>query len=273
MRTSLLTRSAIAVASLAIGSVALTAAPATADAPSGVTRELVVNTAYRYTDDDSAPRALIQKVCGPGTISDFSTSTLSYSADVDGVLVQAFLDYQDGVENSGRYCTFAALVTSAPFASLSGTVTITPNQLERVAAPTGTTSQLSGDVFVTKPIADSAYAFSARADAAGDVVKVEQAKTSSTRVSKPKSTAYKNKALKSYKRSVAKAQAELAKALEKAGNSSSKKAAARKEFRARKKAAKALLHIRWSSDKKTVVTTTVGKTTKTSFSISTINND
>ncbi|REK73043.1 hypothetical protein DX116_05500 [Aeromicrobium endophyticum] len=267
----------MAVASLAVGSVALTAAPATAGTPSGVTRELIANSARgTFTDDnDTATKTLISKVCKSGTVTDedYTSRTFLSSLDVDGVLVRAYVDRQEGVENSGRYCTFAALATVAPYASLSGTVTISADQLDRSArvseaAPLSTSFTLSGDVYVTDPITDPDYGFSPTGVASGAVTKVEQATTSTSRVSTPKSTAVKSKALASYKRSIASAKAKLSTSLKKAGASSSKKSAARKAYAARKKAAKATLHVRWSSDKKTVVTTTVGKTTTNPFSIS-----
>lgn len=278
MRSSILTRSALAVASLAIGSVALTAAPATADTPSGVTRELIASSARgTFTDDnDTATKTLISKVCKSGTVADedYTSRTFIFSDDVDGVLVQARVDRQEGVEGSGRYCTFAALATVAPYASLSGTVTISADQLDRSArvsdaAVLSRSFTLSGDVYVTEPITTVDYAFGSTGVASGSVVKVEQATTSTSRVSTPKSSAVKSKALASYQRTIASAKAKLSKSLKKAGDSRSKKAAARKIYAARKKAAKATLHVRWSSDKKTVVTTTVGTTTTSPFTLST----
>lgn len=273
MRTSTLTRSAVAVASLVIGSAALTIAPAMADAPAGVTRQIIVSSADDTYSD--ATRTLIEKVCGSTDIDDYYPQELRQSGDVAGVLVQAYVDYQQGVEDSGRACTFAALTTTEPFTDLSGTVTISVEQPERgpqdsQAAPLSQSFPLSGEVFVTKPLDNDDYlSASTTAEATGNITKVEQATTSNARVSTPKSTKVKTAALKSYKRSIASAKAKREKSLKKAGDSSSKKAAARKAYSARKKAAKAALHLRWSSDKSTVVTTTVGKTTVTPFSIST----
>lgn len=274
MHSTLLTRSAVAVASLAIGSVALGAAPATADVPSGVTRQTVL-AAAKDTDGPDA-LALAKSVCKTDS-DEFRAADFFRSEDVEGLLISVYVPPATESESDApRFCTFAVFAPTAPFATLSGstTISVSPAEIDTLSAQAVAPSQtfsLSGDVYVTDVLTDQAYAFNADGTASGDVIKVEQATTANTRVSTPKSTEYKAAALKSYKRTVAKAQTKLAKALKRAGDSTSKKAAARKAFTTRKKAAKATLHIRWSSDKKTVVTTTVGATTKTPFDIATFN--
>jgi hypothetical protein len=282
MHTSILTRTVISVASLAIGSVALAAAPASADTPAGITREAVLKVASdaRFvggpfgSELDPAAQALVEKVCGlpssakaqvrldPGTDQD----------GVDGFLARAVVEGTE--ETASRTCTFAAFATSEPFSSMSGTANISAQQPDliefRAAAPSHDYA-LSGDVYVTAPVDDIGFNDFADATASGTVTRTEAARTTTSRVITPKTTARKAAARKAYQRTIDKAQAKLAKALKKAGNSSSKKAAARKTYAARKKAAKAKLHIAWSGDKKTVVTTVpTGSSTK-EFTFSTGN--
>jgi hypothetical protein len=277
MRTSLLTRSVVSIASLAIGSVALAAAPASADTSSGISRETVLTIAAsaeinidRY---GPATQALVEKVCGfDSTTGRDIELTPSYTDEgVDGFLVQAYVDGRGDTASSN--CTFAAFAASEAFSTMSGTATIAtqlpPIFEERVAAPPTHDFTLSGDVYVTAPVTDIGYGDYATATASGDVTRTEQARTTTARVVTPKTTAVKVAARKAYQRTIDKAQVRLVKALKKAGTSSSKKAAARSTYAARKKAAKAKLHIAWSGDKKTVVTTVPTATSVTPFTFST----
>lgn len=274
MRTTFLTRSAVAVASLAIGSVALTAAPASADA-SSATRGDVIKVIANYTGFGSstgpATQALLEKVCDVDseTGRDVEVSFTRDEDEVTGFVVQALLVPESG---PSRTCTFAAFVPYEAYSTMSGTANITLQDQSdvdlRAVAPNHDFT-LSGDVFVTPPVDDIGYGDGVVATATGELLKVQAATTTSKRVSNPKSTKFKNAALKTYKRTVKAAQKKLKKSLAKAGNSSSKKSAARATYKARKKAAKAKLHIAWSSDKKTIVTQVPSRTTRTPFSIST----
>jgi hypothetical protein len=263
MRTSLMTRSVISIASLAIGSVTLGAAPASADTSSGISRETVLTVAsnVKFGVDQYGPatQALVEKVCGfdSNTGRDIQITASYDDEGVNGFLVQAYVDGRG--ETSSSNCTFAAFAASEPFSTMSGTATIEtqapPVTEQRAAVPATHDYSLSGDVYVSTPVTDIGYGDFAIAKASGNVTRTEAARTTTSRVVTPKTTAVKVAARKAYQRTIDTAQVKLVKALKKAGKSSSKKAAARATYAARKKAAKAKLHIAWLGDKKTVVTT------------------
>jgi hypothetical protein len=281
MRTSLMTRSVISIASLAIGSVALAAAPASADTSSGISRETVLTVAsnVKFGIDRYGPttQALVERVCGfDGNTGRDIQITASYDEQgVDGFLVQAYVDGRG--ETSSPNCTFAAFATSEAFSTMSGTATVASQQLPvlelRAAAPATHDYTLSGDVYVTAPVTDIGYGDDATATASGDVTRTEAARTTTSRVVTPKTTAVKVAARKAYQRTIDTAQAKLVKALKKAGKSSSKKAAARATYAARKKAAKAKLHVAWLGDKKTIITTVPTGSSVKPFTLSTADNN
>jgi hypothetical protein len=269
MRSSLLTRSAVAVASLAIGSVALAAAPASADTASGTTRQTVLSIAEQarhgdpYNDDSIA---LVKKVCAIGELGlDFQLVPAQAPNGVDGFLVEAYVD-----SSPSRSCTFAAFAAERPVSSMSGTATITvsqpplqeSDQLSRAAAAPSHDFALSSDVYVTAPVDDIGFGDSGVATASGNVTSTEAATTTRSRVVTPKSTQHKRAAYKAYNRTLDKAQAKLTKALKKANGSSTKKAAARKAYAARKKAALAKRHAALDGTKTTVVRTVPQTSTK-----------
>lgn len=281
MHTSVFARSAVAVASLAIGSVVLGVAPATAATSSGITREEVLSVAA--SDDfgnryGPATQSFVEKVCGfddeTGRDIEFNRATpVDGDSGVDGFLIQAYVEGDD--QTPSRSCTFAAFAVTEPASTMSGTVNITledqidSTELRAADATPNHDYPLSGDVYVTAPVDDIGYGDPAVASASGDVLKTEAATTTSSRVVTPKSTRVKAAALKTYHRTIDKAKTKLSKSLKKAGDSSSKRAAARKTYAASKKAAKAKLHIAWLGDKKTVVTTEATKVSRTPFTLTT----
>lgn len=239
MNTSIAHRSVVALASLAIGSVVLAATPATAATPEGVTRQTVLAAAQEARDGDaqSLVDELVLAVCAvkEGERFERNADPVDRSAAVDGLLVNAQIS--DG-SKEGRYCVFAALAPTTPSATMSGTVTISdPGVIEATfsAAQALQTSDLSGDVFVTEPIDIGAGRLTA--SASGTVVSASASDTAITRLVTPKTTQQKKAAHKAYDRKVSAAKKVYAKALKKAGSSASKKAAAKKVFRAKKSTA------------------------------------
>lgn len=284
MNTPILTRAVVSIASLAIGSVALAAAPASADTSTGTTRQDVIamasdarSTFYNGYDITPATQAFAEKVCGFTSAQDASVrvNPSDRSTGVDGLLVRAVVEGSN--ETPSTTCTFAAFAAAEPFSTMSGTANITVDvpvigDFRAAAAPSHDYT-LAGDVYVTAPVSDIGYDDLAVATASGDVTRTEAARTTTSRVVTPKTTAVKVAARKAYQRTIDKAQAKLARALKKAGSSSSKKAAARKTYAARKKAAKAKLHIAWLGDKKTVVTTVPTSSSTKPFTLRTVISD
>ena len=277
MRSSILTRSAVAVVSLAVGSVALAAAPASAGtaSDSGTTRQTVLTIADSARQGDplsDEALALVARVCKIG-IDDGRDIDLqpTYDPDgVDGFLVQALIEPEGS--SSSRACTFAALATIRPLSTMTGTATVSAEQfdvldVQRAAAPSHDFT-VSGDVYVTTPVDDISYGDYGSATATGDVVVTEASTTTSSRVVTPKSTTHKRAAYTAYHRTIDTAQAKLARALKKADGSSSKKASARKTYSARKKAAKSRLHEALKGDL-TIVVTENPRTTTTPFTFTT----
>ncbi|MBD8608494.1 hypothetical protein IFT73_16680 [Aeromicrobium sp. CFBP 8757] len=271
MRSSLLTRSAVAVASLAIGSVALAAAPASADTTTGTSREAVLTVADQIRNDNrfaDGNLALVEKICGIGEKDgrDIELRTTNQPEGVDGFIAEAFVDPADN--SPSRTCTFAGFATEKSSSTMSGTATLAEQQFSSsAAAPTSHAYTLSGDVYVTAPVTDLSYGYGI-ATASGNVTVTQAKTTTSSRVVTPKSTERKRAAYKAYNRTIDTAQAKLSKALKKADGNSSKKAAARKAYAARKKAAKATLH-RALAGTLTIVVTENANTSTTAFTFTT----
>lgn len=176
MRTSLLSRSVIATASLAVASVALAAVPASAGAPSDITRQqvLAAASAVRAEPNPSAImispatsralRVLTNRACSIDPDGDeFAVLSLSEATaggqSADGVVVTALVvkadianlitslsdieETPDGVDPGDflRICSFGVLTTTAASSTLAGTATIGG------ATPAG--YSLAGEVFVT----------------------------------------------------------------------------------------------------------------------------
>lgn len=250
MRTSLLSRSVIAVASLAIGSVALAATPASAAGPDVITRDLVLALAQAPSSSDISDdeQLLVDLAC------DFETADEDYIHDVystpfvtdnaDGVLVTADLHEPSADDGStDRYCTFAAMVTTDEAFTLSGNalITLTGDQMvpQRAAdlIEQTATAPLSGNLFVTEPInVDSTFnLMAASLTTTGNATRSVNVTTSeNVTVAKPKPKS----AVTKYAKRLKAAKKWYAKKIAKAGNSSAKKAAASKAYAAKKAAYK-----------------------------------
>ncbi|MET0820850.1 MAG: hypothetical protein ABWY58_07785 [Aeromicrobium sp.] len=277
MRTSLLARSVVSIASLAIVSVALAAAPATASAPSGVTRDLVLAAAQNArADTGSNPeaRVLADKVCTPlaGEVQGFTGFRAVADPDmVDGILIQA--EYSDA-DSMTRACTFAAVVTASRYDTLSGTIMMSgspadiqlpsddteihaSSRLDTYAAP------LSGDVSIIGPLAGYPRL---NVIAEGTVIKTTTSTTTTSRTITPKTTQQKKAAKQARNGAVSSAKKAYAKALKKAGSSATKRAAAKQDFTARKKSANATYRAARAGTL-TIGTTTTATTTPSPFTV------
>lgn len=244
MRSSLLNRSVVAVASLAIGSVALAATPATAATPSGITRDMVLTAAAgaRTATPTAAQSAAITDVlkrgCGIGP-EDLSLplqpKAVAAGDDADGVVLTAFV-YSGPTQG---LCTIGAFATVDASFQLSGTATITSRAINAADAPRTTdfSGPLSGDVYVT-PRTDPSGTF-ATVSAAGNATKTTTTTTTS-KVADKKTKAQKKAAKKKYDKRIKAAKKAYKKALVKAKSSKSKKAAAKKTYKAKRANAKAI---------------------------------
>ncbi|MBP2390019.1 hypothetical protein [Aeromicrobium fastidiosum] len=263
MRKTILSRSVVAVATLAIGSVALAATPATAASAQGVTRDEVltaVNGIRALQTNDTRPslatnralRNIATKGCGVST----NFADLEYAAlqaaditgsgdDAEGILITARVGIQT-IEGSSNDCTIAAFATADGSFQLSGTAQITGtryNETTQADEPVVLRTQaLSGDAFVTTPVdADTIsnlYEDSVTASAVGNASKTTTV-TTSVKVKDKKTKSEKAKAKTKYTKKIKSVKKSYAKALDKAGNSKSKKAAAKKVYKAKRAAAKA----------------------------------
>lgn len=270
MRTTILTRSVVALATLAVGSVALAATPANAAAANGVTRDQVItavngvraavaanadNPLYSASTN-RALRAIVLNSCDVRT-DDEEYAYLSDVAptnagdDADGVLITAAINrsFQDRTE----YCTIAAFATADGSFQLSGSATIKGQQdVYDPATNTSTTkpvtlvtAALSGDAFVTSPVypratgnTNSSSVYDLVASATGNAVKTTTV-TTTKKVTDKKSKSEKKAAKAKYTKSIKSAKKSYAKALDKAGKSKSKKSAAKKAYSKKRAAAKA----------------------------------
>lgn len=261
MRKTIMTRSIVTAATIAIGSAALAATPANAAAANGVTRDQVITAvngvrAADANDSDysivtaRALRAIVVKGCGVSSdISSFEFVTLSDVAvatagdDAEGVLITAQIQIQGFGSDS---CTIAAFATADSTFRLSGTATISGtrfNETTDADEPVTLRSQaLSGDAFVTSPLdnqnLDNVDTDSLVAAASGNATKTTVTKTT-TKVADKKTKSEKKKAKAKYTKSIKSAKKSYAKALDKAGKSKSKKAAAKKAYAAKRASAKA----------------------------------
>ncbi|MET0447470.1 MAG: hypothetical protein ABW004_03650, partial [Aeromicrobium sp.] len=270
MRTSLLTRSAIAVATFGIASAALVATPATAAVPSGITRQIVLTAAanVRAQGDmvDEPTQALLQQMaeatCGvaEGETLMFASGDATAPAgdDADGLLVTAIIFGTSTI----RACQFGAVATTNAAFTLTGTATLTATVMG--GDPVVRTGALSGNVAVTAPISDDSFFPSTTTfTAAGNAARTTYVAGTKT-VKDKKSKAEKKAAKKKYQKRLAAAKKKYVKALDKAGNSTSKKAAAKKSYSAAKKSAKAKYKKAISGRKQVKVK--IAKTEKRPFS-------
>ena len=265
MRTSILSRSVVAVATLAIGSVALAAAPANA-ASNGVTRDQVltaVNGGRALQADQAltpagerALRAIMYAGCDVSEAdgesaklvgNDSAVQVTPAGDDAQGIML--VVEVQRPITGQSTCVTSAFAATNASY-QLSGTASLTAfktapgaDESTRVALKS---APLSGDVFVGAPFSldegnpalEGVSLNTLAASAAGNATKTTTV-TTSTKVTDKKSKAEKKTAKKQYTKRLAKAKKSYAKALDKAGSSKSKKAAAKKAYKAKRASAKA----------------------------------
>jgi hypothetical protein len=266
MRTSILSRSAVAVAALAIGSVTLAAAPATAATPAGVDRDTIVSILdaardAQANDDDytDAQQAVIVKlteaVCGYTTSDDLYAHDPDFDffkdgASAIGAMVTVELHQEDAESSQGythQVCTFGLVASADKNAKLSGraTLTLTPRPestegpiLMAAAANDSTTSALSGNAFVsdsiTRPENDYYNNYSAAEFTAVGAATTSKTVTDQRKIWDHKSKAEKKAAKVKYDKRIVKAKKAYAKALDRAGSSSAKKAAAKKAYLAKR---------------------------------------
>jgi len=249
MRTSLLSRSVIAVATLGIGSVALAAVPASAATASGITRDQVLAAAAGVRSEpvsvegqyspstDRALRVLANRACsidrdGTQLIIGFLADATDAGASADGVVVTAVIADLAGQSEGYKGCSFGALATTDGAFTLSGSATLGS------AAPVA----LSGDAFATAPVifnAEGEGAFAPPAFTASGSATRSFDVTTSTKVKDKKTKSEKKAAKTTYAKRLAAAKKSYQKALDKAGKSKSKKAKAKKAYSAKRATARA----------------------------------
>jgi len=239
MRTSLLSRSVIAVATLGIGSVALAAAPATAATSNGITRDMVLTAAAGVRADGDFPfsdattaalGALASRSCNLTGATEVRNraEAIETRGNVDAVIVfSRFV-----VDETTRDCTFVAIASSDASQRLSGTLAVTDFGTDDGATP----YRLSGDVTVSKAVTADAGGFDTGFTAVGATV--ETTKVLKTyKVPDKKTKSDKALARTKYETRVTNAKRAYGKALKKADSKAEKKAA-KAAYSARKALAK-----------------------------------
>ena len=281
MRSSLLTRSVVAVASLAIGSVALAATPATAATPSGTTRDQVLQLAASARAGGNeiseatsiAAAAILNRECGyaagrivnPGNVTD--VSPFGVDAIVDGVYLSGTVRDGDGQDTNVGECSIALVAPRSAGAVLSGQGNLTVAESSLNSTKTAQ-STLSGDVGVTAlPSATDTYAPSGFSYSANGTSTTTITSTTTETVKTSKTTAEKKAAKKTYKKRLASAKKAYKKAIAKAGKSKAKKAAAKKKYKAKKAAAKKA-YLKAIAPRVTTITKTTSTPSSSTFAVS-----
>lgn len=255
MRTTILSRVVIAVATIGISAGVLAATPT--HAAGGVARALVLDASIaigaeapntrpdRYAPSTKqALRALTNPVCGVDTSSELVVTTNAApteSADgAEGLTVIASIMALNGAlpEDQMRICAFGAIATQNAAFSLNGTATLDYGRT--------VVSRLSGGTTVTGPIH---IKLSPAPDAPAPPMVLTFATHGSAshttttartvRVPDPKSKAAQKAAKATYTQALAAAKKKYKKALTKAGSSTTKKTAAKRAYAAKKKSLKA----------------------------------
>jgi hypothetical protein len=244
MSTSILVRSAVAVAALAVGSAALVAAPANA-APSDITRAQVLDAVARVrAEPEAAPgaysdgtaralRVLANRAClvdpdGTDVVMGVLASPTEVGRSADGLVALALVNSLETIDDitQARGCAFGAVAATAGSATLSGTATLGGS------APV----TLAGDVTVTPAtVVENGSPFPAFTASGASTITT----TTTVTVKVAKTTKQKRAAKKAYDKALTTAKKSYSKALKKAGSSKSKKAAAKKTYAAKKSKAKA----------------------------------
>jgi hypothetical protein len=282
MRTSILSRSVIAVASLALGSAALAATPATAATPSGITRDQVI-AAVNNLRNDAITLEQYYTVLEPQLIAiarpscNIAATDVAYidgvsppvqaGQSVDGLLLKVYIQTPVGDDvTTYRQCAIAILASTDPTLTLSGNLSFGGSTSDDSDAPNivlpPTNSALSGDVFISAPIHTSGntYIEGASFTASGSATRDIKV-TTSKKVTTKKSKAQKKNAKKKYAKSLKSAKKSYAKATKKAGKNKNKKALAKKAYAKKRAAAKAKYKAAIANFKivKKTTTTTVNK--------------
>jgi hypothetical protein len=261
MRSSILSRSVVALATVAIGSAALAATPANAASASGVTRDQVLTAANGVRAATGAQpsysaatvramRAIVVAGCDAGDASPFlnTVRAVTTSDDADGLIITASID----TFSDNYLCTVAAFATSDTSSTLSGTVKIAgtvdstvfgPGFPTTASTPVDQTSALSGDAYVTPAIRTQYSDFgptnvNVDASATGTATKTTTT-TTNVKVKDKKTKSEKKAAKKKFSKRLAQAKKNYVKALDKAGSSKSKKAAAKRVYAKARALAKA----------------------------------
>ena len=248
MRSTLLTRAVITAATLAIGSAAFAAVPASAASPSGITREAVLSLAAAARADAVDPAAandVLTKECGLETGETFGVlparvTAVDPNSVVDGVIVTRGVALLGLLPTS--QCIVSLVAPKAAGTVLSGTGNLSVTTSIPVLGTTPQETTLSGDVastvipdagVVDVLLPGATYTVTGAATSTTTV-------TDSVKVSTPKTKAQKKAAKKKYTKRLASAKKKYAKAKKKAHSSKSKKAAAKRSYaksRAKAKAA------------------------------------
>jgi hypothetical protein len=162
MRTSILSRSVIAVATLGIGSVALATAPASAATSNGITRDMVLTAAASVRADwandvpysettNAALLALSSRACDLSGASEVRTygRPVGTPSSADGLMIETEIHVGESV----RGCSFAAIASTDSTLQLSGTLSLSDTTYTDSANETKESSyDLSGSVFTSPPL-------------------------------------------------------------------------------------------------------------------------
>ena len=274
MRSTLLTRSVVAVASLAIGSVALAATPATAATPSGVTREAVLSlaaSARANAVDVAVASDILIKECKLETGQSFGSlfppkvTAIAPNSVVEGVVMTGTVNSSNA---PSRECVVGLVTPKAANSVLAGTAKLTVVVESSSATPTPQETILSGDVSTTtileaaplSVVTGTTYVANGTATTTITSTTTETVKTSKT-------TAEKKAAKKTYTKRLASAKKAYKKAIAKAGKSKTKKAAAKKKYKAKKAAAKKA-YLRAIAPRVTTIPKTTSTPSSSTFAVS-----
>ncbi|KAA1380436.1 hypothetical protein [Aeromicrobium fastidiosum] len=263
MRSSLLSRSVVAAAALAIGSVALAAVPANAATSTGITRDMVLAAASVVRAEagssqnpesggspatQAALNALVSRTCDLSSgkpVQSFG-SAVDVPDGVDGVAVTAVIatSLSPSDLESVETCSFVAVAPVGNVTTFTGSVTVRTLSivLENggIGFGSGSSStkvfELSGDVFASPRVQAKGEIAFAGLQADGLVKSPVGNAFTTTKVADKKSKAVKKAAKKKYERRIAAAKKTYAKALKRAGRNAAERTAARTAYVSRRAA-------------------------------------
>lgn len=246
MRTTIVSRTAIAVLStcVGLGSVALVAEPVSAAPQPGVTRTLVINAvaaaraAVPTAEQTKALDDLVDLQCGAGNWMVQRAAT-NAGDDADGLVIRAsYLTFPDYTLYT---CGFGAVASSVAGFALKGAITLTGTDLYHGTSAVLAYEPLSGDVFATTSATligggnsydDVVMTATGEASGPGKV-------TTTVKVADKKTKAEKKAAKKKYAKRLKAAKKAYQKALKRAGRDTTARSAAKKRYVAAKKSARA----------------------------------